>query len=262
MRELRALTHLAWLTLRRQLTGRKTLIAVMLVGLLCLATIVWSRRHGVAADAPAIARDRATAQFTQQIILPLYVSFLLPILTLTYATAAVGEEREERTLVYVLIRPMERYRIYLSKWVGVLPLTIVTAVGGYAALCASAGISGHAAWEMFWPAIARSSIAYTALFLLFGAIFPRPVVFAVLYAFFCEAMVGNMPGTVKRATVSYYCQCLIYDTGEPLGLAPSIKAQFLPISGDAAAWALDIASLALLAVGAVAFHRKEYRDLG
>ena len=264
MRELRGLAFLSWLTFRRQLAGYKSLVAFLLIGTICLLTLFYARRHFPGASAESFdegeMRDQV-ARFTRRIVMLIYVRFLLPILGLIYATAALGEEREDRTLIHVLIRPLARYRIYLAKGLGVLPLALIAGVGGFWLICASAGVVGQQTWSLFWPAVVRGCIAYVCLFLLFGALLPRPAVLAVLYAFFCETLLGSMPGTIKRVALSFHCRCIMYDAGEPIGLTPFNPARFLPISGESAAWVLTLASLSLLAVGAFFFHRKDYEAL-
>jgi hypothetical protein len=87
------------------------------------------------------------------------------------------------------------------------------------------------------------------------------VVFAVLYAFFCETLLGVMPGSIKRLAISFHCRSIMFDVGQPFGLEPAERLQFDPISANSAIWVLDIASVVLLIIGVVVFHFKEYRDL-
>lgn len=261
MNELRGLFYLSRLTFWRQFLARKTLIALVLIGMLCLATIVWNQRI-----LPDIARDTSKEnnpinKFSEFVVMPIYLGFLLPVLCLIYATAAFGEERDERTLVYLLIRPLARYRVYLAKGLGILPLVLVAGIGGFWLVCLCAEEPGRIAWELYRPAVIRGSFAYACLFLLFGALVPRPLVVSIAYAFFCEALVSLMPGTIKRLAISFHCKCLIFEAGKDYGVTPDSQLQFLPISGQAASWVLTLASIALLAVGAFFFHRKEYRDL-
>lgn len=260
MSEFRGLAYLSLLTFQRQLAARKTFIAVALIGLASLGTTAWSRRSFARVAGDEELLQQALNKFADEVFMPIFVSFLLPLLALIYATAAIGEEREERTLVYLLIRPLSRYRIYLAKAFGVLPLVILVGVGGFAVISLCAGPAAGLIWNLFEPAVLRGCIAYTCLFLLFGAIFPKPLVLAVVYAFFCEALLGNMPGTIKRLAVSFHTRCLMYDAGANFGIKPDSELQFVPISGDAARWVLDLTSIGLLAFGAFLFHRKEFRD--
>jgi ABC-type Na+ efflux pump permease subunit len=62
--------------------------------------------------------------FAQRILFSLFVSFLLPLWSLSFATEAVGGEREARSLVWLLTRPLPRWSIYLAKYIAVLPWVI------------------------------------------------------------------------------------------------------------------------------------------
>jgi ABC-2 type transport system permease protein len=261
MRELRGLTYLSWLTFRRQILARKSIVAAVLIVLLTMATAIWTQRNeSRSAEQGTDLFERQFAFITNTVVVQLFTSFLMPILVLTYATAALGEEREDRTLVYTLIRPLARWRVYLAKAMGVVPLTLLATLGGYAMVCLAGGEAGRLAWIEYWPAIVRGCLAYTALFLLFGAVLPRPVVLAVLYAFLIEALLGNMPGTIKRMAVSFYTNCMIFEAADLHGVSPRLP-QYESISASSAMLVLDLIVIALLIAGALWFQRKEYRDL-
>lgn len=261
MRQLRGLFYLAWLTCRRQLTARRNLLVAGLITTICMVTVLYVRRHDPGPEATPEEVTEEIRDFVQRVIMGVYVSFLLPIVTVIYGTSAFGEEREQRTLVYLLIRPLTRWRLYLAKAAGILPVILLAGLLGYFAICWTGGRLGQPSWQLFWPAILRACLAYSLLFLLFGALVPRPAVVSIVYAFFIETMLGNMPGTIKRIAISYYCRCMMYDAGSEIGLAPSIRAQFLAIDGSTAATVLDLTAIGLLVLGAWIFHRKEYGNL-
>jgi hypothetical protein len=261
MRELRGLIYLSFLIFRRQIFSRKSIVAAVLVIMLTMATAIWTQRFEVREGQTADQIfDRQFAFMTNTVVVQLYTAFLLPILVLTYATAAIGEQREDRTLVYTLIRPLGRHRIYLATAVGIIPMTVLAALGGFAMVCSAGGEAGMTAWLEYWPAILRGCLAYTALFLLFGAAFPRPVILAVVYVFLIEALLGNMPGTIKRLAVSFYTNCMIFDVAYLYDVVPQ-QPQYESISGAAAMTVLDVITVVLLVLGALWFQRREYRDL-
>jgi ABC-type transport system involved in multi-copper enzyme maturation permease subunit len=206
-------------------------------------------------------RPNATVRFAEENAIRLFVGFFLPILCLLYAAAAFGDEYEERTFVYVLSRPLTLWKVYLAKGLGAAPLVALSTLGGFGALCLAGGEPGREAWTLFWPAIAAGAFAYGCLFLLVGALAPKPMVVGVGSAFFFEFIAGNLPGTIKRCSVSFYCRCMMFDEGSALGLQPLSTRQFLPISGESALAALLTFGVVLLAIGAWRFHRREYRDL-
>jgi ABC-type transport system involved in multi-copper enzyme maturation permease subunit len=298
-REWRGLLSLAVLTTRRQIATKKTLVALALIALACFSAVRWralkdpnsTRQQTRAARSPewmrnnwpdrllalgltaamnvpdsveyvrAYYKPNPTLYFAEENAMRLYVAFFLPILCLLYAAAAFGDEYEERTFVYVLARPLTLWKVYLAKAAGAAPLVAAAAVGGFAALCLSAGAPGREAWTLFWPAIATAAFTYGCLFLLIGALAPRPMVVGVGYAFFFEFLAGNLPGTIKRGSIAYYCRCMMYDEGSALGFQPISARQFMPVSGNTAFLVLLTAGFVLLAVGAWRFHKREYRDL-
>ena len=70
-----------------------------------------------------------------------------------------------------------------------------------------------------------------------------------------------MPGIIKRVAVNYYGRTMMYAAGEPDGLAPPDPHWFEPFSPVVAGWTLIGFFVVALAVGAIIFQRREYRDL-
>ncbi len=116
----------------------------------------------------------------------MFLQFLLPLLSLSFATEALGGDREANSLVWLLTRPMSRPAIYLAKFVALLPWSLFLNVGGFALLCLLAGSQGRLALRLFWPAVVFATLAFSALFFFIGAFFRRPAVVATVYAFFLE----------------------------------------------------------------------------
>jgi ABC-2 type transport system permease protein len=292
--EARGLLYLARLTMYRQLLARKSVIAGVLVSLLVLGVYAWNvrrvpeiltrgeqaridraeeeeamgvreggrRRREASDDRPMTAEERVRHEFALEIVMLIFVGMLTPLLTLIYATSAFADEREDRTLVYLLTRPLGRWRIYLAKAAGVTPVVLAVVIGSLGLVCLVAGEPGRAVFTRFLPGVALGSVAYTSVFLLFGAIAPRPLIMSVVYAFLVEGLVVNMPGTLKRIAISYHTRCLLYHAGSDLGLGPENARHFSPISAEWATGVLVTLIVILLAWGAIAFQRREYRDLG
>lgn len=258
MRELRGLAYASALTMHRQIFARKTLVAGVLVALASLATLAWTLRRGQTLRGEP---DRLALEFGEDVVMFTFVGTLTPILCLMYATAALGEEREERTLVYWITRPMARWRLYCAKGLGTTPVVLLSVLLAFSLVCLFGGSAGRSAFVRFLPGVALGSVAYTALFLWIGAAAPKPLVVSVLYAFLIESLIGNMPGTLKRVAISYHTKCILYDAGASIGFRPENPANFLPIAGDASVRMLWCMIGFFLAFGAYAFHRREYREL-
>jgi ABC-type transport system involved in multi-copper enzyme maturation permease subunit len=239
------------LSLRRQFFTRQTIVMLVLLGLAVLITYLWSLPN---------LDPRTSAELARQIVLPLYMGFLLPVICLGYASAAIADERTGETLVYLLTTNIPRPLVYLSKYAAALLLTLGMTLGGLAALCLVPGEIGREALGVFWTVTACATTAYVGLFLLFSAWVRRATFLALAYALMIETLTGNIPGVVKRITVSFYAKSWLYESGEPLGLAPKDVALSLfdPVSAATAQSVLALASVGFLALGIWVFSRKEY----
>jgi ABC-2 type transport system permease protein len=191
-------------------------------------------------------------------IFSIFVSFLLPLWSLSFGTEALGGEREGHSLLWLLTRPLPRSAIYLAKFVALLPWTLALNLGGFAILCLAAGRPGWKALQLFWPAVLCSTLAFAALFHLIGAWFRRPAIIALVYAFFLETIMGNMPGYFKRVSISFYTRCMMYDAAGTYGVQPESPSVFLPVSGTTAMLVLLSVTVLLLLAGTYLFNRTEY----
>jgi ABC-type transport system involved in multi-copper enzyme maturation permease subunit len=199
-------------------------------------------------------------RFARGVVLVLLCGFLLPIWSLSFATEALGREREAHNLVWVLTRPLSRPAIYLAKFVAVLPWVLGLNLGGLALICAVAGPTGREAFGLYWPAVLAGSVTYAALFHLMGAWFRRAAVVAVLYSFFLESFLGSMPGYWKRVSITFYTRCLIFDASDGR-IQPLNPSTYIPIEGSTALGVLAAATLLFLLWGMRVFNRSEYLDL-
>lgn len=226
----------------------------------------WSPQAAALQDSIALATQTMLEQsgffvFSNWIVFSVFLSFLLPIWSLSFATEAVGGERESRSLIWLLTRPLPRSSIYLAKYVALLPWCLGLNLGGFAVLCLAAGRAGRMAWPLYWPAVLFASLAFCSLFHLLGACVRRPAVIAIVYTFFLETIVGNMPGNMKRISISFYTRCMMLERVEELGSQPQKATVFQPVDGSTAMMVLAVVSVLLLIAGTIIFARTEYQDL-
>jgi ABC-type transport system involved in multi-copper enzyme maturation permease subunit len=239
-------------SLRRMIRTRQTVISGLLLVCAALAVVAWSLRH-----------QRTPQQFVHDMLLPVYVSFLLPMLCLCYATPSIAGEREERTLVYLLATPLPRPLIYAAKFAAVLLVTLAWTFGTFATLSWLAGTVGRNLFRAFCPAVFWSTAAYVGLFHLLSATLRRATIVGLVYALFLEALLGNMPGIIKRVAISFYTQCLILDAGRGLGVEPTAIRDprlLVPVSGSTAWQVLCALTVVLFAIGTWVFSRREYES--
>jgi ABC-type transport system involved in multi-copper enzyme maturation permease subunit len=196
--------------------------------------------------------------FSDALVMTLFLAFLLPIWTLSFASEALGGERESDSLIWLLSRPLPRWSIYLGKFLALLPWSLGLALGGFGVLCLLGGEPGRRAWLVYWPAVLWSGVAFSALFHLVGALFRRPAVIAIVYVFFLEIILNLMPGYLKRFSVGFYARCMMYEAAEPYGLYPDSPGLFLAVDAATARLVLAGLTAALLGLGMFLFSRAEY----
>lgn len=94
--------------LRDLVTIRRAAVAAVLVlGPACVGLVI---RIGTRAEFDGVAAYGALASL-------LVFGFVLPILAVVFGTGAVSQEIEQRTIVYLLTRPIARWRILLVKYI-------------------------------------------------------------------------------------------------------------------------------------------------
>ncbi|MGL4553032.1 MAG: ABC transporter permease [Gemmataceae bacterium] len=198
--------------------------------------------------------------FSRTVVFLVFLTFLLPLWSLSFATESIGGERESRSLIWLLTRPIPRWAVYLARFVALLPWALGLNVGGFALLCFAAGPPGRLAFALYWPAVLWASLTFAALFLLIGAGFRRPAVVAILYSFCLEMVLGNLPGYLKRLSVSFYARCMMAERASEYGIETEKPGVYLPVDGTTALAVLIGAAAALVVAGAVWFSRAEYHE--
>jgi ABC-2 type transport system permease protein len=216
----------------RQFTGGRTARLALVLSLIpaLFAAIYVARPWDVTPDAFAIDLFRE-----------LIVPTLLPIVVLLPATAAFGNELEDGTLPYLLMKPVSRLRLVLGKYAAVLLVTAPALLAGMAVTTLVA-CRGPDAGDMgrILVAIAGSSAAAAALlgaiFLLVSLVIPRALLAGMIYVFAWESLLGRfLPGV--RAISSREYALRVFD---------GILDNDLPTAWNAALTMLFVAAVCLL----------------
>jgi ABC-2 type transport system permease protein len=257
MRTLRAFTTLTLLSFRRLLWSVGTLMLLFPLlagGLFVFRFAQLGRFSGGGTQALRSFNDFSW------FILNVFTPFLMPLCALAFGTASLGGEREDRTLLFLLIRPLPRGLILAAKFLASLPLVLGFTCGGFWIYCRLAGSPGAVAYDAYLPAIVYMSVAYAALFLLFSVLFRHPAIIALLYTAFMEMLLGNIPGIIRRVAVNYYGRSLMYDAGVEHGLMAPDNLWFDPLSAADARQSLATITAAALAFAWLVFRTREYEE--
>jgi len=211
------------------------------------------------------AVERWTARsFGELVVLRMMGLFYLPIVALVFGAGALGEEREDKTLSYLLTRPVPRWGIFVGKYAAALPVTLVLNAGGLWLLQKVALLGGqpdlHGAFELYAPAVLLGTLAYLGLFHFLGAAFRHSTLISIAYVFFVEVFLGRVPGVLKRVSICFYTWSMVYEVGQPLGVQAPPRVVFLPVGGDVARLVLLLIAATFVILGAVYFSRREYTE--
>jgi ABC-2 type transport system permease protein len=197
------------LTLRQFLRGRRALVVLLLAllpaGLALVArSFADGMRHG-----PRIS------QIEFGLLFRLVPHALLPLTALLYASGMILDEQEDQTLTYLLIRPLPKWGLYLTKYLAavcmVVLLTAVIVVVTYAALY----LGSPEWWDIFPAKVAAtlgvmtlSIIAYVAVFGAISLLVQRSLILGVVYIGLIEGLLANINLALRQLTVMYYFRVL------------------------------------------------------
>jgi len=257
MRTLRAFTTLTLLSFRRLFWSVGTLMLVFPLLASAVFLLAWRPYWNTFyVDSFDVGAFNDFSWFLSAV----FSSFLLPLCALAFGTASLGGDREDRTLLFLMVRPLSRATILGAKFVASLPLVLGFTCGSLWIYCRLAGPVGEAAYADYLPAVVYMSVAYSALFLFFSVWFRYPAIAALLYAAFMETLLGNLPGIIKRVAINYYGRSLMYDAGVEHGLTMPETRKFDPLAPDDARLALLAITLTALAVSWLVFRTREYEE--
>lgn len=198
--------------------------------------------------------------FSVYVVFAIFQQFLLPLWTLSFATDPLGREREDRTMIWLLTRPMPRPLIYLAKYVAALPWCLGFNLVGFTTICLAGGEPGWMALKLYWPAVIWGTLALAALFHLFAAVSRWPAVLGLIYSFFFELLVGSLPGDLKRMSIGYYVRSMMFDSTRHLDIAPDQLQIYAPVSVETSTAMLAAATIMFTIIGMAFFARTEYRE--
>lgn len=148
----------------------------------------------------------------EAIFLGLFSSTLLPLASLVLSTAALGDEVEDKTLQYLTLKPMSRFRIVIEKFFGTLLVTVPIAWVALLAvwLVVSWG-ELDATRDMVWPMLIASlaGIAgFGALFMLISLFAQRALLVGVFYVFVWEASLSQFLPGIRAISIRHYMQSI------------------------------------------------------
>jgi ABC-2 type transport system permease protein len=209
-------------TLRGLLGRRRTLLMVLLASLPILVGLL-IRLGGGRNDAP-------------EILDTLVIRTVLPLIALVFGTAAIGSEIDDGTVVYLLAKPIARWRVALAKLgvaAGLTAALIVPPIILTGILVEGFGGGSLATAFGFALAAIAGGTAYAVAFTALGVITTRALVVGLAYTLLWEGVLaGLLEGTrflsIRQGTLGVAAAL----TGEDVGvdvLGPAVSVMILVV---------------------------------
>lgn len=190
---------------------------------------------------------------------------ILALVAAVTSSAVVSFEVENRTIVYLLTRPIPRYQLLLGRTFAAATSSFVIAL--LMALGSSAAFFGGRPFanSLLWPdvqALALGALAYCALFVLLSLLINRSMIVCLIYAFGFEPSVGAMPGQLYFLSIYAFIHRIADHPlpADEFGPIRALTSQPATLElTSATAWpAIILITAGLLAVGAWWFSRFEF----
>ncbi|MFD7643893.1 ABC transporter permease [Kitasatospora sp. NPDC059795] len=217
----------------RGLFGRRRILILLAVPVMLLVIAVIARNSAI---------DKL--ELAHSILGSLALGTLVPITGLITGTGVIATEIEDGSIVYLLSKPLPRWKIVTTKLaVAVGASWLLAALPTYlAGLILYGTADGIAAGYALGTLVAGT--AYSALFLLLGVVTRHAVIAGLAYALIWESLIGNYVEGARTLSVQQW----------GLSLTKAIAADgavTAPVGLTTAVWLLIVAAVGATALASV-----------
>jgi ABC-2 type transport system permease protein len=229
----------AWVVCRHALgqllVGRRLVVITLLsaIPLLLPALLFATQGEGDAAD------------FSLQLFRNLVLPVLLPVVSLAFATAALGMEVRDGTATNLLLKPIPRAAILAAEYLAAVLAALLVLLPLVAASQVIAGSAGSSSSLLVGSLVATAvgALVYGALGLLLSLFIARALLVGLVYAVLWEgALVGVAPSASSLAVRGYAEGVLAAVTAQD---GPAVSARLGPVSATILAAVVTLLALTL-----------------
>lgn len=200
----------------------------------------------------------ATPEETYLQVSGLVVFRILGLASAIFVTSIVSQEVEQKTITYLLTRPIARWKIIVARFAAtVMVVFAIAAVCAVATSLGATGSLGNPKLVSDLLGLALGALAYCALFLLITLVINRPMTICLLFVFGWETVTSAMPGDLYRAAIISYLAAISGRSKSGPGLLPqTLDPHELTLVPSLLG--LTVFALAILALSAAWFSYFEF----
>jgi ABC-2 type transport system permease protein len=209
-------------------------------------------------------------KFVIQLFDNVTLPILLPLTAMIFGTSALGSEIEDRTLIYLTLRPVSRLSIALAKWLAAAVLTVVLIEGSLALMnllgtlndvsrtyVSSVGTVQEQG-SVLTPILVAGllgGMAYSAVFLVLGRFAPkRGLLIGFVYVLGWEGLAAGLSTALATFSVRAYVQGIL---NAALGSSPLATITASSLGGSVSGIVLVGITLGGVVVAALSLRRIE-----
>lgn len=212
---------------------RLAIVLLLVAGALLLPSLV------------ASASDQSPAEFMRGLFESLTLPLLLPVVSLVFATAALGTELREGTITNLVLKPIPRASILAVEYLAALVATLAVLLPAEVAaqLLAAGGLGSGALLEGMLLATLVGAAAYCALGVALSLLASRALLIGLAYALIWEAAVVSVAPAAASMSVRGYATGVFDAIVRGSGL--TLDARLGPVSSVVLALFVTLAALGL-----------------
>ena len=175
---------------------------------------------------------------------------VVPIVALVFAGATFGDLRDDYTLVYLWLRPMDRLPVVLGAYLAAVAIAVpIAALSlGVAAIAGGVSVSTLLATVV---AASLGVLAYAALFVLLGLVIRNSIVWGLAYILVWEGLLTGLFSGVARTSILGYVRAVLAN------LADVRVGGALDVTTPVALGVLLVGAAAVLAIATYRLDRME-----
>jgi ABC-2 type transport system permease protein len=205
------------------------------------------------------------AVFTE-ILMVFFLQFYIVILALFFGTSVTAEEIENRTLAYLVTRPIPKPAIVLGKYAAYVALMFAMVAVTLAAsffILNGARLGQPALYGTFLRylgVLGLGILAYMAFFTFLGTILKKAIILGLVFGFGWENVIQYFPGSTQKFSIVHYLKSLLpYRPGSGGGRGVALLLFRLePTPPLVAVLALAAIAAVFLALACWIFRAKEF----
>lgn len=161
------------------------------------------------------------ARLAQRLVIPTVTA----VIAVVVAASAVGDEREDGTILYLVSTPLPRLGLIvtqtLAAWMASMALLAPSVLASGALALGDRAEAGALLWPL--AGVALAALAYCSAAVLLAMLTRRPVVLGILYILLWEGSIATFAASADRLSIAAYGRAIAVE-GVPDVNAPDASA--------------------------------------